>query len=79
MLVPTDPLVIIATAIVLWLFWIACVLRDHRKAAEVGPRRDTMPSDPGAVVRSLDALSASDRSPGDRANPRVSSTPGGDS
>jgi hypothetical protein len=58
--VPTDPILLILTALALWGFWAACVLHD-KTAAGSGPRRDPMPSAAGgAVVRSFDALSASD-------------------
>lgn len=57
--IPTDPVLLVLTALALWGFWAACVLRD-KTAGGVGPQRDPMPSVAvGAAVRSLDALSAS--------------------
>lgn len=41
-----DPIIIMITAGILWLFWLACALHDrkHPLSAETDPRRDTMPS-----------------------------------
>lgn len=57
--VPTDPIVCALLAIVLWSFWISCVIRDAMTARREGPRRDTMPS----LASGLDGLAHPPRQP----------------
>jgi hypothetical protein len=46
--VPTDPVVLILLAVVLWAFWMSCVLRDRMTADRGGsPRRVSQPASVG--------------------------------